>query len=129
MDRLWQLFVEPKEFSFVNLKESFLRVRVQNVIDLWQPGELRSYVTFDFSIDTEVLISKRVVKDFIFLFGEVGGFQSIIIALLTLIIARFQEKAYYSSLSQKLFRQHNPRRRLDFDKSRLQRNVRNDKES
>ena len=129
MDHLWQLFVEPKEFSFVNLKETFQRVRVQNVIDLWQPGELRSYVTFNFSIDTEVLISKRIVKDFIFLFGEVGGFQSIIITLLTLVIARFQAKAYYSSLSQKLFSQDTPLRRLDFGKSREHRNDPYDKES
>ena len=74
MDHLWQLFAEPKEISFVNLKERTVNLRMQNVIDLFSPGELRSYSTFNFSIDTEVVISKRVVKDFIYLFGEVGGF-------------------------------------------------------
>ena len=89
MDHLWQLFVEPKEFSFVNLKEKVIKITGQSVIDLFKPGELRSYSTFNISIDTEVVISKRVVKDFIVLFGEVGGFQSIFITLLTFIVARF----------------------------------------
>lgn len=58
----------------MNLSDKVITISIQNVIELFKPAQLRSYATFNFSIDTEVKISKRVVKDFIVLFGEIGGF-------------------------------------------------------
>ena len=55
MDKLWQVMIEPKTFSFLNLSHDIDHVSMPEVIETFRrEGAGKSYITFVFSIGTEV---------------------------------------------------------------------------
>ena len=56
------------------------------------------------SLDTEIQISERVVKDAVTLFGDIGGFSSFFLVLLGLFVGSIPGKLLNMSATASLFR-------------------------
>ena len=67
-----------------------------------QPGE--PYLSVAIFLDSEVEISERVVKGMIEVFGEIGGFQSFILALIGVLVGSIPGKLFQISKAEALFR-------------------------
>ena len=93
MDKLCQIFVEPEDFFFLNLSEKSVLLEMQSITEALQYDqenpENHNYWGMSITLDVQVNISKRTVKDFFLIFGEVGGLTSIFIALSTSLISRW----------------------------------------
>ena len=64
-----------------------------------------NYFTFVFAIGVDVNISKRVVKDFILILGEVGGLSSLIAIAISLFVSPFEEFVFQSHILNDLLKQ------------------------
>ena len=92
MDKLWQTLMEPEEHFFLNLNDKVFESGIPAVQQNFEMSSgVPTYQTFVFSIDTEVQISSRVVKDFVFFFGELGGLQNFFAMLLSVLLASYQK--------------------------------------
>ena len=87
-DRLLQLFVEANEFSLLNLNPIFISTRTKRF------SSSDSIIELIINIDPEIQISERTVNDIVTLFGDIGGFQSIILGLIGLLVGSFPSKLF-----------------------------------
>ena len=56
------------------------------------------------SLDTEILIAERVVKDAVTLFGDIGGLSGFFVALIGLLVGSIPRKLFTMSATKALFR-------------------------
>ena len=68
MDTLWQFFVEAVEFSMLDLNP------ITNDTETERATVYDPFMVLYITIDSEIQISERVVKDAVTLFGDIGGF-------------------------------------------------------
>lgn len=89
--------MEPEEFSFLNLNPNII---VNPIVRA--PGD--PYLSVAIFLDPEVEISERVVKGMIEVFGEIGGFQSFMLALISVLVGSIPGKLFQISKAEALFR-------------------------
>ena len=65
----------------------------------------RTYTSFNFSLDTEVHIHKRIQKDVLSVFGDVGGISGIVYVLISLLLGSFQEYSFKLSVVSGIYTQ------------------------
>ena len=99
-DSLWQFFVEPNEFSFLNFNPNFSETTIQ----ITDYKKEYSMVKLEMYIDQEIHVSERVIKDAVTLFGDIGGFSSFFIALLGLFVGSIPAQLFQISVTSALFR-------------------------
>lgn len=105
-DDLWQFFVSPNEFSFLNLSPKIKQTPLpRNSTDI--------FLGMIISLDTEIQIAERVVKDAVTLFGDIGGFSSFFMALLSLFVGSIPGKLFNINATASLFQANLSKRAKD----------------
>ena len=62
------------------------------------------FATVNISLDHEIQIAERVVKDAVTLFGDLGGFSGFFLAFIGLLIGSIPAKLFDMSKAEALFR-------------------------
>ena len=100
-DELWQLFVDPTRFDFLNFRTKELNTPIARGLD--RPGGL-NFINIVITLDQEIYLASRKVKDLKSLFGEIVGFKYFFITLLGLLVGSIPRKLYSYSTASDLFR-------------------------
>lgn len=73
--------------------------------------QLNEIVSISMVMDTKINVGKRTVKDVLTLFGDIGGFSSLILTLFSLFIGQIPTKLLRVRRTEDFFRKHEPSRR------------------
>ena len=65
------------------------------------------------SIDSEIYIAERVVKDAVTLFGDIGGFSGFFLSMLGLLVGSIPEKLFGYNTASNLYRTSKKKNRAD----------------